>query len=180
MDLTAGARTTAVAAATVLAAGITVILYGIARNDLARSLGGACLSITALTLIALVAIRRWVTDTEAERARLAEDSREAQNEKTRAIAAQAALEMERQRLARDAAADRARTAAILRAEREAMRDQFEEQRAKLASDAFATGVRMERSGALEPESEHDRAQVIGLFPQQERERARDAGARSRP
>ncbi|MEI5100371.1 hypothetical protein RB200_19815 [Streptomyces sp. PmtG] len=138
------------AGATIMAAGLAAILYGVLRDDLARSLGGACLAMTALMPMALIAIRRWITDTSAERAHLADALRQAQDERTRYIAAQAALENEQGRLHRDLAADRARTAAMLIAERDGMQDEFEEQRAQLISETFEVAVDMERRGLLKP------------------------------
>ncbi|MFC9847741.1 hypothetical protein ACFWFF_01325 [Streptomyces sp. NPDC060223] len=177
MDLTAGTKATAVSAVAVMAGGISVILYGIVRNDLARSLGGACLTMTALTLIAMVAIRRWTTDTGDERRILAASTREAQAERSRYVAAQAALENEQARLNRDMAAERARVAATLVAERRKMEAAFEEKRAQLATEAFTTGVQMERAGMLSPKKSEPGNLI--QFPQQERaaerERSREHG-----
>ncbi|MFI1728245.1 hypothetical protein ACH40E_03190 [Streptomyces acidicola] len=178
MDLTAGKKATAVSAAVVMVAGLSVILYGVIYNDLARSLGGACLTMTALTLIALVAIRKWITDTSEERRVLAAAVRDTQAERTRYIAAQAALENEQGRLARDVAAERAGLAAKLIAEREAMATEFEEKRNQLVSEAMNTGVAM----FLSSRREHTKAPVRGdviQFPNQqgepEPERVRSRG-----
>lgn len=150
MDLTAGTRATAGAGAAVLAGGILVILYGVIRNDLARALGGACLSITALTLIALVVIRKWVTDTSDERRILAAAQREAQGERSRFIALRAGLENEQCRLARDMAAERAALTTRLAAEREAMADEFEERRAAYASETAEVFALMVHGGRFAP------------------------------
>lgn len=177
MDLTAGTKATAATAAVVITAGLSAILYGVIRSDLARALGGACLTTPALVLLALVAIRAWVMNTNEERRQLAASTREAQAERSRYFAAQAALENEQARLNRDMASDRARAAATLAAERKSMEAYFDEKRAKLVTDAFTTGVQMERAGTLKPKKP-ETGNLI-QFPQQERaaerERSREHG-----
>ncbi|WP_141724702.1 hypothetical protein [Streptomyces niveus] len=156
-----------------------VVLYGVAVNDLSRALGGACLTMTTLTLIALVAIRRWTTNTDNERRRLADATREADNERMRYMAGLAALELERQRVQRDADADREHTAARLKVERAAMRDQFEADRAVLICESLDTAFHLVRSGAFEGPITTRRGTVIG-FPapitQRAQETSRDRGA----
>ncbi|MFF7142341.1 hypothetical protein ACFZB5_13970 [Streptomyces nodosus] len=181
MDLTAGTKATAAMSMLVMAVGITAILYGAIRNDLARSVGGACLAIAALTLIALISIQKWITDTSEERRILAAATRQAQDERTRYIAAQAALENERGRLHRDLAAARARIAPTLAAERTKLAAEFEEDRARLISESFETGVLMERAGMLKPGAPAARESNLIQFPGQEharlpeRERSRGRG-----
>lgn len=166
MDITAGTKATAVAATAVMTVGIGIILYGIVRNDLARSLGGACLTMTALTLLALIAIRRWTTDTQVERRQLADSTRAAEVEHTRYIAAQAALELERGRVLRDARTERDRMEVQIKAAHAAMRERFEQDRAKLICDTMETTVQLFRTGAFDPlPAEHARGQVID-FPHQ--------------
>jgi hypothetical protein len=138
MDLTAGTRATAVTAAVVMTAGLAVIFYGIVRGDPAHSISGVALTTTALTLIALLVIKRWVTDTADERRQLATATQAAQDEREKYFAAQTVLENDQQRLLRDAAADRARAEATLIAEREAMAAEFEEKRASLICETLAT------------------------------------------
>ncbi|MFJ9029752.1 hypothetical protein ACIRQP_14710 [Streptomyces sp. NPDC102274] len=104
---------------------------------------------TALTLIALVAIRSWTTDTREERQRLADAQREADTERSRSVASQAALEVERSRIQRDAAAEWARIEARLQTERQAMRAQLEEERAKMACESLETAFRMINAGLFE-------------------------------
>lgn len=149
--------------------GISVVLYGVAVNDLARSLGGACLTMTALTLLALVAIKRWITDTSAERTRLADATREQDSERVRLFALQAALEQERQRLLRDAAADREQNAARLEAERASLREQFEDERAALMCESVETAYAMFKAGLLDA----PRAASVAVlsFPDQSPQRA---------
>ncbi|MEV0114622.1 hypothetical protein AB0H77_15420 [Streptomyces sp. NPDC050844] len=152
-----------------------LIIHGVAHKEPTGTLAGACLGMMVCAGVGFVSIRRWTTDTRVERARLADAVRDAESERTRYIAAQAAMEMERQRVARDAAADHARTAAILTAERAAMADQFEEQRAQLVSETLEVAFKLARSNTGEETHEHERARVIN-FPQQQAERARSRDA----
>lgn len=172
-DLTAGSRTTAVAAAAIMIVGIGIIAYGIVANDLARSLGGACLTMTALTLLALVAIRRWVTNTSAERARLAEATREVEAERLRYLAGQAAQEQERARLRRDIAASARKMAKQLDDDRARLAAEFEEKRAQIICDTFASTYRLAREDRISAEREQH-ARVV-QFPEQETARARERG-----
>ncbi|MFD5058209.1 hypothetical protein [Streptomyces sp. NPDC058394] len=182
MDLTAGTRTTVVSGAIVLAVGLAIVLWGVITNDIARSVGGVCLTMTSLTLSACVAIRGWVTDTSAERARLGDSQRETDADRMRYVAAQAALEVERQRLQRDAAAEREQLTARLKVEREAMRTSFEEQRAKLILETFETTARMvihEKLFDQEQAPTPGHGRVIEFPEQPAREQARERGV-SRP
>lgn len=177
MDLTGGTRVTAGAAGAAMAAGLAVILYGTLRDDLARALGGTCLTLTALTVLALALIRRWVVDTRDERRILAAAQREAVAERSRYFAAQAALEIEQGRLNRDMAAERAGLAARLKAERDAIAADFEERRATLIAETMEATLLMVRNDKLAPQPS---AKLI-RFPHQqaeqqpERERSREHG-----
>jgi hypothetical protein len=182
MGLTSGSRATIVVAAAAMLGGLPVLLYGIWRDDTARSLGGACLVMAALILISLVLIHRWITDTRDERRVLAAAQRQAIDERTRYIAAQAALENEQARLNRDMAAERHRIAAQLIAEREAMRDEFEEQRAALVAQTMEATVMMIRGGKFAPDDTPQGGTLIKFprdLPQQTpapaRERSREHG-----
>lgn len=179
MGLTTGARVTAVTGWMVLAVGGLVTLYGIARNDLPRSLGGTCLVVTALTIVSLATIKRWINDVDNERGRLAEAAHAAQTEAAKYFAAQAGLAAEKARMLRDAEAQRAALAARLKVEREALQDEFEEKRNEIKCKALEQGALLERSGALKAQQEpvHERAVVTQLFPHQQSERVRDRGAR---
>ncbi|MFJ9234093.1 hypothetical protein ACIRJ3_03800 [Streptomyces anulatus] len=163
MNAKTGSRATAAGAALITSAGLSIVLYGIVAEDLPRTVGGAIFTMTALTLIALVLIRRWITTTAAERQRLGDAVREADAERMRYVAAQAALEVERSRLRRDAAAEREQVNARLAAEREAMSTQFEEQRAELVCTTMETTVQLYRAGAFDPSDPASYARVIG-FP----------------
>jgi hypothetical protein len=179
MGLTARAKAAVVTGWTALAVGTLVILYGIARNDLPRSLGGTCLVVTALTIVSLTTIKRWINNVDKERSRLGEAAHAAQVEAAKYFAAQAGLAAEKARMLRDAEAGRAALAVQLKVEREALQDEFEEQRNAIKCKALEQGALLERSGALRAQQEpvHERAVVTQLFPHQQPERARDRGAR---
>src|SRR5687767_15844676 len=95
MDNTAGTRAAAATTAVALAGGVTATLYGVITNEPARSLGGVCLTMTALTAIGLGAVKRWVTDTREEQHRLAQATREAQDERAKYFASRAGRSEER-------------------------------------------------------------------------------------
>ena len=178
MDLAGRTRNTAAAAALAGIGGFAVTLHGAYRNQPAHSLAGVCITMIALTALILIAIHKWTTDTSTERAVLAATQREAQSRKDQYLAAQAALEIEQGRLARDAAVARRRMAAELIKEREAIRAEFEEKRADLICEPTEATVLMFLDGKLAP----DRANAAGRlirFPDQsqsaratERERGR--------
>ncbi|MFW3473594.1 hypothetical protein ACN24M_20235 [Streptomyces microflavus] len=155
-------RATAAGAALITSAGLTIVLYGIITKDLTRTVGGAIFTMTALTLIALVLIRRWITTTSDDRARLGDAVREADAERMRYVAAQAAGEVERARLRRDATAERQQLTARLAAERAVMIAQFEDQRAELVCKTMETTVQLYRAGHFDPGAPAPYAQVISL------------------
>lgn len=162
--------------------GLPALLYGILHDDTARSIGGACLIMTALILTSLVAIRRWIVDTSEERRALADAQREARDEHHRYIASQAALENEQARLNRDMAIERQRIAAQLIAEREALRDEFEERKAALVAETMEATFLMIKGGKFAPEEEPRQNNLI-QFPEKlptqgpapSRERSREHG-----
>ena len=169
MDLTASTRTTAITAV-VLVTGLAATLYGLIRGDHAHSTAGAGLTTTAITLIALTAIRRWVTNTADERRQLADATQAARDERDGYFAAKAVLENDQQRLMRAAAADRAHAAATLITERQKMAAEFEEKRATLVCETLAAYDALMRSHKQKPPQ---RSSVIQFPPQQpERERSR--------
>lgn len=148
MEFTARTKAAIATAVGILAGGFAVIIRSASGDNVAGSIGGACLVMVGLSLVILIFVRRWVTDTSEERRILGAAQREAQAERTRYVAAQAALENEIGRLTRDMAAERARVAATLKAERAALKAEFEETRAQELSEAFQTGAEMERAGML--------------------------------
>ncbi|GGR70744.1 MULTISPECIES: hypothetical protein [Streptomyces] len=181
MEFTATSKAITTTAAGILISGFAIIISSVPGDNVAGAVGGACLIMVALTVIICVLVRHWVVNTDAERRILSAAQREAQAERTRYIAAQAALENEQGRLNQDMAAERSRIARLLIAERQKMAAEFEEQRAQLAAEAFRTGVEMERSGSLRREAPPT-ANLIP-FPKQgqpapqaaERERSREHG-----
>jgi hypothetical protein len=173
MNLTGGTRATATTAGTILLGGLTLTLYGAIRDNFAHSLGGACLTITALTVIALVIIRRWIVDTSNERRRLAEDQRRTQDEYASYIALKAALEVEQGRLRQDISAEHAALNERLAVERAKMEADFEERRATLRAETMEATFLMFHNGKFAPGASQT-GQLIP-FPQQEpqRQRARE-------
>lgn len=154
-----GSKATVRASAVVITGGLGVVVAGIVRNEPARAAGGACFTITALTLIALTLIRRWITDTSAdrermrtdlaaERERLRADECVATGERVKYLAAQAALGVERDRMRRDRAADVEGVAAQLAAERERLSDQFEEARNQVVQEASEAAWQIFLQGGL--------------------------------
>jgi len=174
MDLTAETRATAATAAVAGVVGLAVTLHGAIRNQPAHSLSGICITMIALTGLILIAIRKWTTDTSAERAILAAAQREAQARRDTYFAAQAALENEQGRLNRDMAAERAGLTARLKTERDAMAAEFEERRASLIAETMEATVLMIRDGKLACEPSEPGNLIQFPAPQQERaaERAR--------
>lgn len=164
----------------ILTAGFAIIIRSTSSDDVAGSIGGACLVMVALTIIICVLVRHWVVNTTTERTILAAATREAQAQRAFYQANQCALENEQGRLNRDMAAERARIAKTLITERAKMRAEFNEERAQIQADAFRTGVEMERAGMLKPGTEHTRGNLIPFPGQQpahaaERERSREHG-----
>ena len=158
-------------------AGFALTARGVLRSDLDNAVGGTCLTLVAVTTIALACVRRWIVDTREERRILAAAQREAERERSRYFAAQAALENEQGRLNRDMAAERQRIAAQLVKEREAMRIEFEEKRADLIAETMEATVRMFHAGKFAPETAAT-GQLIH-FPKQDPAAQATERARSR-
>lgn len=156
--------------------GLGLTLHGVWRDQASHSLAGVVLSMIALTIIILAVIHRWVTDTRLERQALAAAQRLAQTERATYTAAKAALENEQARLYRDLAADRAADTRRLKAERQAMEDEFEDARAELSNNAMEILATWMVGGKVRP-PERQAGNLI-QFPRQEpkRERAHEHGA----
>lgn len=148
-------------------------LHAVARNNPAQALAGLCLAMIALTLIALLFIHRWFTNTSAERRTLADATRAADEERNRYVSLKAALENEHGRLSQAMAEERAGLDARLATEREALRSEFEERRASLISQTMEATVRMFRNGKFAPQSSA-KGNLIP-FPQQQPDRERARG-----
>lgn len=173
MGLTGRTRVAIATGIGALLAGTAVTLDAIARTDPAQALGGLCLVMVALTLIALLFIHHWFTNTSEERHVLAERTRAAEEEQNRYVSLKAALENEQGRLARDMAAERASLAERLVAEREALISELEERRAVIVAETMEATVRMYRNGKFAPQPSEKG--ILIPFPKQQPERARAHG-----
>ncbi|MFF7880931.1 hypothetical protein ACH40F_08370 [Streptomyces sp. NPDC020794] len=178
MSLNGRAQTTAAAGVALLAMGLTMNLQGLARSDVSRSLSGTSLTVTALTLIGLTFIRSWIVDTRDERRAVAHAQQRAEAEQRTYVAAKGALESEMGRLNHEMNLERARIAGTLIAERQAMRAEFEKERLQITTEAFRTGVEMERSGAFRRDEPAMPANLI-QFPNQGQPAESEQHARSR-
>lgn len=165
MNFTGGTRATITISATALLAGVLASTYGIVRNTIPHSLAGLGLIVAASTAIALAVLRNWIIDTHDERRNLAAAQRQAEGQRSQYYGAQANLENEMGRQARDTAAQRAANTASLIKEREALRAAFEAERLQQSQKAFLLGARMERAGMLKPD-EPAPTNLI-QFPQQQ-------------
>lgn len=178
MDFASGTRTTTVTAAAAVATlgGLTIILYGIDHHDLTRAAGGLAITTAALTALALTWIHRWVTDTRDERRALAASQRETVAERGRYVALQCAAQAEQNRFRRDMHAERATLEARLKAERQAMREEFEENRATVIAETVEATFLMFHEGKFAPDT--SRGGTLLTFPQQHphQERSRGHGA----
>jgi hypothetical protein len=170
MESVSGTTATIGAAAVAVLTGIVLTGYGMLRTSITHTVGGSCITLGALIAIGLVLIRSWVCDTRDIRAALSASQREAERERSRYFAAQAALTMEQGRLTQGMAAERRRIATILIREREKMEADFEERRATITCEAYEAGFLMARSGKCT--SSTGRAGNLIPFPQQQGERAR--------
>lgn len=166
MYLAGSTRNTAATGAAVTLGGLATVIHGIIRNNPAHSAGGGFVALAGLTVIALVVLHQWITDTRDERRTLAAAQREAQGRKDTYLAAKAALENEQGRLNRDMAAERANLDARLKAEREAIAADFEERRAALIAETMEATLLMVHNGNLAPQPS---AKLI-QFPHQQTER----------
>lgn len=161
--------------------GLGLTVYGVWRGQAPHCLAGVVLSMIALTLAILAVVHHWVTDTSAERAALAAAQRQAQEERNTYIAAKATVENELARLHKDLAADRAADAQRLKAERQAMQDEFDDARTELVNGAMETLAAWIVGGKVRP-PERETGNLI-RFPKQseeqaaqrQRERAREHG-----
>lgn len=175
MNLTGGMRATATTAGMVLLGGLSLTLYGVLRDDYARTLGGTCFTATTLTVLALTIIRRWIADTSDERRALAAAQLRAQDESASYIALKAALVAEQGRLRQDINAEHAALTERLEVERRKMDVDFEERRAELIAETMESTFLMIHGGKFAPTTSG--AGKLIPFPQQEpqRQRAREHG-----
>lgn len=174
MNLIGNTRTTAAAGAALLAGGLAFSGHGVLSSHASCSMAGIAIIVTALTLITLTVIRKWIGDARDERRDLATARREADAEQRKYFALQAALEGETTRLRRDMALEQAQNAATLITERAAMQAELEEQRLQISTEAFRTGAEMERAGMLKPDAPAVPANLI-QFPKRAPDREQPRG-----
>ncbi|WP_225825677.1 DUF4355 domain-containing protein [Streptomyces naphthomycinicus] len=177
--VTDGTRTVAGATGVSTLAGIGVTLLGVLTADLPMVVGGTCLTITALIVLALLLVYRWITDTREERRVLAAMQRTAQSERDQCFAARVATESERGRLLQEVRAEQRRMASTLAREREAMRAEFEEQKAQLIVETMEATVRMFHNGKFAPAAAPTTGRLIH-FPKQGEPAPAPATGRTRP
>lgn len=162
---TRGARGIIAASTITLIAGIATTATGLTAGDTARSASGASITIIGLATLSLIVLHRWVTDTSAERGRLAAATTAASNEQARYIAGLAAVDAERARVRRDATAMARHQLAQLEAERAKLQAEFDADRERISTEAFRTGALMERAGLLK---EPQPATITHLYARRER------------
>jgi hypothetical protein len=157
--------------------GLTLTLYGVLHNEVPHSLSGVGAIMIALTLLVLLVIHKWVTDTRAERELLAASQRETQAERSCYIAAQAALVNERSRMRRDLDDERAAILMVANREREALLAEFEENRARLVCETMEATVRMFHNGKFAPDTRRGGTliQFPNQHPQTQRNQPREHG-----
>jgi hypothetical protein len=134
----------------VAAAGITIgtagLAYTVPTGHTEGSVLGAAVLVVSAIAISVRVVLTVITDTSAEKARLTD-------ERLTYLAAQAALESERTRIRQDLEAGARASAQQIRAERAAMRQQFEEERHAVQRHGFEVGVRLALGGGLTAEGE---------------------------
>ncbi|MBX7464873.1 hypothetical protein [Streptomyces sp. NPDC057910] len=183
MHHTISVRSANITAAASLTAGLTIAVYGTLNDDLPRTVAGTCLLTIALLFSALLAIRRWIIDAQSERDALARAARDHNDEKLRYLAAQATIEMERQRIERDAAMERERGIVHIKAVKAAMEEQFEEQKAQLICQSLETAYDLYVRGLANDQPETaGHAKVISMVEltrqrEGQPDQVRDGGAR---
>ncbi|MGP3684093.1 hypothetical protein ACTVZO_05165 [Streptomyces sp. IBSNAI002] len=126
-----------------------VVAYGIVDDHLASSVGGGLAGLAAAALLILAKVRLWTTDTSAERAALAEDRRNAADERNRYVAAQGAQMQEHARRMRDLEAERAALLTQIQAERVRLYEELEDERTTLKITSYLVGVDHGRRGILD-------------------------------
>ncbi|MER5559638.1 hypothetical protein ABT071_13635 [Streptomyces sp. NPDC002506] len=183
MHHTVSVRSASITAVASLVTGLGIAVYGTLNDDLPRTLAGSCLLMIALLLSALLSIRKWIIEAQSERDALARARRDADDERLRYLAAQAAVEMERQRIERDAAMEREQGIVHIKAVKAAMEEQFEEQKAQLICQSLETAYDLYVRGLANSHQEPaGHAKVIAMpAPTRQREgqpdQVRDGGAR---
>jgi hypothetical protein len=153
-----------------LLAGIALVVVGAAARHIPATAGGGGIVLATTVAASMLVIHRWLTDVTAERARLAQATRDADTERTRYIAANAALQQEQQRVRTDLQDHYRRTQLELARHRAALDDEFETRRAELAAKAFELGATMALTGKLtaDPGTSADVVHLPTRQPQRQR------------
>lgn len=152
--------------------GAGIVTYGITANDLARVVGGGFVLLPAASLFTLAKVRAWTASGQGEKRRLERATRDAEDERTRYVAAQGAQMEEHWRRLRDLEAEKAALRAQLEAERARLHEEMQDFRDQLISDAMGATILMDLQRLLEPKPQTAAATVTNLFPAQPaRERA---------
>ncbi|MFB7285498.1 hypothetical protein [Actinacidiphila glaucinigra] len=177
--LLSGNRAISTATVVAFAAGLAVVLWSIWESRAAHAAGGAVIAMTAALVHALNLIKRWVTDTTAERNAALSTIRAAEDERTRQVALQAATTVERDRLRRETTACLQRAATQVEAERRKLQAKFDADHDRMLAESLETAFLMIKNGIL---AEPDRRRTVVPFPTQhpvdsDRARGRDV---SRP
>jgi hypothetical protein len=137
------AITAAVAGATI---GACAMAGGAAAEEIGLAVVGAAFFIVASMAACLVVLIRQIADTSAERTALVE-----QHESY--IAAEAGVLSERERLRKDRIKSAALAQQTINRERQALRQQYEEERFTLAARAYQLGAEAAMSGSLSDDAE---------------------------
>jgi leucyl aminopeptidase (aminopeptidase T) len=167
MNLTGGRQATGTATLAAVG-GLALTVHGLMGDKPLCSFSGVTLVMVALT-----------ADTSDERRLLAATQREAQAERSRYLAAKAALVNEQARMSKDIAAERAALTARLKSERDAMQAEFDAALGEVSSDAVNIAMSWVLAGKFAP-PQPQQGNLI-QFPHQQpqgqpqRERSREHG-----
>lgn len=124
------------------ATGVTAMGVGVTTDQLGLAVAGSALLLVSAMAICVGVVLQALRDTAAERAALIE-------ERDLAVAAQAGITSERERMRSDLARSRRAAQELLVRERDAMYRALEEERFSIQRQAFEEGVRMAFSGSLD-------------------------------
>lgn len=163
--------------AAVFTASLIAVAVGVITKDASLAAGASAASLLSAAIAALPVVRGWITDISAERQRLAQATSHADASHAQHVAAQAALVLSAERQRRDAAAATARMEALLKAEREHLRDEADEGRNQLIQETTATVLDLVHRGLLQPQAAQQRSRVLHFPTPQTREPARGHGVR---
>ncbi|MFJ9448222.1 hypothetical protein ACIRRH_41360 [Kitasatospora sp. NPDC101235] len=124
------------------ATGLIAMGAGSVTDQVGAAISGSALLIVSTMVLCVHVVLRALRDTAIERAALAE-------ERDLAIAAQAGIASERERMRSDLARSRKAVQDLLVRERRAMRVALEEERFSIQADAIDMAFRLQQSGVLD-------------------------------